>query len=231
MEIVSQRQMVDLHPTGDHHPETGGRLRGPACCLRTGRSRVTRRASRRSSEHTAASTSRGLRRSARTPGSTATRRPVRRRGRRRASPPDARSAQSRWEASPSSALRDTTRCPIVGWASASSVMQRSPPGMLRPSSESSGSRSSTGTCITATAPRRSCAGTSRSCSCRCTSGRYYPGTGGPDTSDATVLNIPLAAGSGDAAYANAFRSLVEPAVQSFEPGAPDRLGGIRCARR
>ena len=46
---------------------------------------------------------------------------------------------------------------------------------------------------------------------------YYPGTGGPDTSDATVLNIPLAAGSGDAAYANAFRSLVEPAVQSFEP--------------
>jgi len=46
---------------------------------------------------------------------------------------------------------------------------------------------------------------------------FYPGTGGPDTSDATVLNIPLPAGSGDAAYANAFRSLVEPAVQSFEP--------------
>lgn len=46
---------------------------------------------------------------------------------------------------------------------------------------------------------------------------YYPGTGGPDTSDATVLNIPLPAGSGDAAYAEAFRSLVEPAVRSFEP--------------
>ena len=46
---------------------------------------------------------------------------------------------------------------------------------------------------------------------------FYPGTGGPDTSDATVLNIPLAAGSGDAAYANAFRSLVEPAVRSFDP--------------
>ena len=46
---------------------------------------------------------------------------------------------------------------------------------------------------------------------------FYPGTGGPDTNDANVLNIPLAAGSGDAAYANAFRSLVEPAVQSFEP--------------
>lgn len=46
---------------------------------------------------------------------------------------------------------------------------------------------------------------------------FYPGTGGPDTSDATVLNIPLAEGSGDAAYARAFRSLVEPAVRSFEP--------------
>ncbi len=46
---------------------------------------------------------------------------------------------------------------------------------------------------------------------------YYPGTGGPDTNDATVLSIPLPAGSGDAAYANAFRSLVEPAVQSFDP--------------
>jgi len=47
---------------------------------------------------------------------------------------------------------------------------------------------------------------------------FYPGTGGPDTSDATVLNIPLPAGSGDAVYANAFRSLVEPAVRAFEPG-------------
>ena len=46
---------------------------------------------------------------------------------------------------------------------------------------------------------------------------FYPGSGGPDTSDATVLNIPLVAGSGDVAYANAFRSLVEPAVLSFEP--------------
>ncbi len=46
---------------------------------------------------------------------------------------------------------------------------------------------------------------------------FYPGTGGPDTSDATILNIPLAAGSGDAAYATAFRSIVEPAVASFDP--------------
>ena len=47
---------------------------------------------------------------------------------------------------------------------------------------------------------------------------FYPGTGGPDTSQANVLNIPLAAGSGDAAYASAFRSLVEPAVEAFDPG-------------
>ena len=46
---------------------------------------------------------------------------------------------------------------------------------------------------------------------------FYPGTGGPDTSDGTIVNIPLAAGSGDAAYAAAFRSIVEPAVLSFEP--------------
>jgi acetoin utilization deacetylase AcuC-like enzyme len=46
---------------------------------------------------------------------------------------------------------------------------------------------------------------------------FYPGTGGPDTSDSTVLNIPLPAGSSDTAYATAFRSRVEPAVLSFEP--------------
>jgi acetoin utilization deacetylase AcuC-like enzyme len=45
----------------------------------------------------------------------------------------------------------------------------------------------------------------------------FPGTGGPDTSDETVLNIPLAAGSGDRLYLDAFRAQVEPAVGSFEP--------------
>ncbi len=47
---------------------------------------------------------------------------------------------------------------------------------------------------------------------------FYPGTGGPDTNDETIVNIPLAAGSGDATYAEAFRTVVEPAVRSFEPG-------------
>jgi len=46
---------------------------------------------------------------------------------------------------------------------------------------------------------------------------FYPGTGGPDDQDETVLNIPLAAGTGDAEYLAAFRQ-VEEAVQRFEPG-------------
>jgi acetoin utilization deacetylase AcuC-like enzyme len=47
---------------------------------------------------------------------------------------------------------------------------------------------------------------------------FYPGTGGPGTTDATTINIPLAAGSGDADYAEAFSTVVEPAVRSFDPG-------------
>ncbi len=46
---------------------------------------------------------------------------------------------------------------------------------------------------------------------------YYPGTGGPGTSDEHTLNVPLAAGSGDAEYAQAFREIVEPAVGAFDP--------------
>jgi acetoin utilization deacetylase AcuC-like enzyme len=46
---------------------------------------------------------------------------------------------------------------------------------------------------------------------------FYPGTGGPGTSDETTINIPLAAGSGDAEYAEALSELVEPAMHAFEP--------------
>jgi acetoin utilization deacetylase AcuC-like enzyme len=49
---------------------------------------------------------------------------------------------------------------------------------------------------------------------------FYPGTGGPGTGDATTVNVPLAAGSGDDEYGAAFRDLVEPAVRAF---APDQL--------
>ena len=47
---------------------------------------------------------------------------------------------------------------------------------------------------------------------------FYPGTGGPGTSDPTTLNVPLPAGSGDAAYLRVFDELVEPAVRAFDPG-------------
>ena len=46
---------------------------------------------------------------------------------------------------------------------------------------------------------------------------FYPGTGGPGTSDETTLNIPLQAGSGDDEYARAFDMQVEPAVGEFAP--------------
>ena len=46
---------------------------------------------------------------------------------------------------------------------------------------------------------------------------FYPGTGGPGTSDETTLNVPLAAGSGDEEYLDAFAGVVEPAVAAFDP--------------
>ena len=46
---------------------------------------------------------------------------------------------------------------------------------------------------------------------------FYPGSGGPGTSDGSTLNVPLAAGSGDAEYVAAFRDLVEPFVAAFDP--------------
>ena len=46
---------------------------------------------------------------------------------------------------------------------------------------------------------------------------FYPGTGGPGTSDEHTLNVALRAGSGDAEYLEAFDELVEPAVRAFAP--------------
>ena len=46
---------------------------------------------------------------------------------------------------------------------------------------------------------------------------FYPGTGGPGTSDETTLNVPLPAGTADEAYLAVFAELVEPAVRAFEP--------------
>ena len=46
---------------------------------------------------------------------------------------------------------------------------------------------------------------------------FWPGTGGPGSSDEYTINVPLAAGSGDDEYARAFDEVVEPAVHAFEP--------------
>ena len=46
---------------------------------------------------------------------------------------------------------------------------------------------------------------------------FYPGTGGPGTSDDYTLNVPLPAGAGDEEYLGAFVDTVEPVVRGFEP--------------
>ncbi len=45
---------------------------------------------------------------------------------------------------------------------------------------------------------------------------FYPGTGGPDEQGATLVNLPLAAGTGDEGYLAAFER-AEAAVAAFEP--------------
>ncbi len=45
---------------------------------------------------------------------------------------------------------------------------------------------------------------------------FYPGTGGPDEQGETLVNIPLAAGTGDDGYLAAFEQ-AESAVAAFEP--------------
>jgi acetoin utilization deacetylase AcuC-like enzyme len=46
---------------------------------------------------------------------------------------------------------------------------------------------------------------------------FYPGSGGPADQAETTVNVPLRAGSGDEEYFEAFASVVEPAVERFEP--------------
>jgi acetoin utilization deacetylase AcuC-like enzyme len=46
---------------------------------------------------------------------------------------------------------------------------------------------------------------------------FYPGTGGPGTSDGTIVNVPLPVGSDDHVYREVFETVVEPAVRAFEP--------------
>jgi acetoin utilization deacetylase AcuC-like enzyme len=46
---------------------------------------------------------------------------------------------------------------------------------------------------------------------------FYPGTGGPGTSDGTTVNVPLTAGCGDEEYLAQLDTEVRPAVLAFEP--------------
>jgi acetoin utilization deacetylase AcuC-like enzyme len=46
---------------------------------------------------------------------------------------------------------------------------------------------------------------------------FYPGTGRPGEGNATTVNVPLPAGSGNEEYLRAFEEVVEPAVLGFEP--------------
>jgi acetoin utilization deacetylase AcuC-like enzyme len=66
---------------------------------------------------------------------------------------------------------------------------------------------------------------------------FYPGSGGPDEGNATTLNVPLAAGSGDDVFLDAFELNVMPALRGFAPdlllvsagfdaAATDPIGGL-----
>ena len=46
---------------------------------------------------------------------------------------------------------------------------------------------------------------------------FYPGTGGPGTSDETTVNVPLPGGCGDDEYLAAFESEARPAIERFTP--------------
>ena len=73
--------------------------------------------------------------------------------------------------------------PATRWGSASSTTSPSRPATRRTRSASSASRSSTGTSTTATAPRRSSAATTRCSFVSLHQWPFYPGSGGPGTSD------------------------------------------------
>jgi acetoin utilization deacetylase AcuC-like enzyme len=46
---------------------------------------------------------------------------------------------------------------------------------------------------------------------------FYPGTGGPGEENATTVNVPLPAGSGDEEYLRGFDERIAPAVRAFAP--------------
>ena len=71
---------------------------------------------------------------------------------------------------------------------------------------------------------------------------FYPGTGGPGTSDATTVNVPLPEGADDTEVLAAFETEVAPVVEAFAPDLllvsagfdahlEDPLGGLEVTER
>ena len=115
------------------------------------------------------------------------------------------------------AARATTRGRARRWASASSTRSRSPRAGRRPSSASGASRSSTGTCTTATG-RRTIVGDDPSILfVSLHQWPFYPGTGGPGEQGETLLNIPLARGHGRRRRTSPRSSGPRHAIAAFEP--------------
>ena len=59
---------------------------------------------------------------------------------------------------------------------------------------------------------------------------FYPGSGGPGEGNATTLNVPLPAGTGDDAVVEALDRLVLPELAGLRPRPSARLGGLRRRR-
>jgi acetoin utilization deacetylase AcuC-like enzyme len=93
---------------------------------------------------------------------------------------------------------------------------------MRARAESIASRSSTSTCTTATARRRCSTPILRCSTFRSTNSRSIPGAARPKKRDADwrgyTVNVPLAAGAGEAAYGAALERIVAPVLETYRPG-------------
>ena len=59
---------------------------------------------------------------------------------------------------------------------------------------------------------------------------FYPGSGGPESSDGDIVNIPLQAGIGDGRYRRRLQEDRRAGGRVVRAGAADRLGRVRRAR-
>ncbi len=222
------RGRAELHPVSRRIRRAG---LGSRCCTSDSRTSSSDRLSpvRPSSASTIPATSTRSKGSTRTSCSIRTRLRARRRGRRHAWPPAAARPRSRPAALLSCVLPGITRCGRRQWASASSTTSPSQRATRRPSSGSSGWRSSTSTSTTETGRRPCFAATRRFRWSRCTSGPSGR-SGGPGTSDEDTLNVPLEAGSGDwgTPRIRRARRADRPRVRA---GPRPRVRGLRCPPR